>query len=240
MKRFFILSILFMTVCSSCRYLSGKRIMGNGVIKSETRTAGSFSSIDVSGAIDVYVKQDSVSSIRIETDENLLEYIEITANENILSIKPRRHSNPRPTGKIKVFVSNPSFKHLEAAGACNIYSENKITDAATITIDLSGASDVKMELAAPVVDVDVSGAGSINLKGEARDFKAQGTGATNIYCYELMAENTTIELTGAGSAQVFASVKLDVHVSGAADVKYKGNPTVSQSVSGAGSVKKAD
>jgi hypothetical protein len=35
-------------------------------------------------------------------------------------------------------------------------------------------------------------------------------------------------------------VKLDVDVSGAADVKYKGNATVSQRVSGAGSVKKVN
>jgi len=55
-----------------------------------------------------------------------------------------------------------------------------------------------------------------------------------------MAENTQVELSGAGDAQVFASVKLDVRVSGAADVKYKGNATVSQSVRGAGSVKKVE
>jgi hypothetical protein len=35
-------------------------------------------------------------------------------------------------------------------------------------------------------------------------------------------------------------VKLDVDVSGAADVKYKGNAVVNQQVSGAGSVKKTD
>ena len=45
-------------------------------------------------------------------------------------------------------------------------------------------------------------------------------------------------MSGAGDAEVFASVKLDVEVSGASDVKYKGNAAVSQDVSGAGSVKK--
>lgn len=240
MKRILVFSFLTLLVFSSCDYISGKRIKGNGVIKTETRTVGSFSSIDVKGAIYVIIKQDSSTSVKIETDENLLDYIEITTNGDILNIQTRSRTNPRPTGKIKVFVSNPSFKHFEASGACNIYSENKIADAGTITIDLSGASEIKMELAAPAVDVDASGAGKIYLKGETRDLKAHGTGATDIYCYELMTENTTIQLSGAGSAQVFASVKLDVHITGAADVKYKGNPTVSQSVSGAGSVKKVD
>lgn len=240
MKRILVFSFLILLVFSSCRYITGKRIRGNGVIKTENRSAGSFSNVDVSGAIDVYLTQDSTSSIKIETDENLLEYIEITVNGTTLSIQPRSHTNLKPTRQIKVFVSNPSFNHLEASGACNIFSENKITDATAITIELTGASDVKMELATPKVDVDVSGASNIYLKGETKDFKAEGTGSTDIRCYELMAENATIDLSGSGDAQVFASLKLDVHVSGAADVKYKGNPTVSQSISGAGSIKKVD
>ena len=55
----------------------GKRIHGNGNIKTETRTALEFNSIDVSGSIDVIVRQDSVRSIKVETDENLLEYIQV-------------------------------------------------------------------------------------------------------------------------------------------------------------------
>ena len=81
----------------------------------------------------------------------------------------------------------------------------------------------------------------LHLTGETKDFNVDGSGAQSIKCFELMAENAHVEMSGAGDAEVFASVKLDVHVaSGASDVKYKGNATVSQNVSGAGSVKKAD
>jgi Putative auto-transporter adhesin, head GIN domain len=78
------------------------------------------------------------------------------------------------------------------------------------------------------------------LKGETKDFSADGSGSTDIKCFELLAENTNVELSGAGDAQVFASVKLDVQVSGAADVKYKGNAAVTKEISGAGSVKKVE
>jgi hypothetical protein len=90
------------------------------------------------------------------------------------------------------------------------------------------------------VNVDVSGASSVTLKGETRDFIVEGSGSTDVKCYELLAESTRVDISGASSAQVFASVKLDVDVSGAADVKYKGNAVVNQQVSGAGSVKKTD
>jgi len=57
----------------------------------------------------------------------------------------------------------------------------------------------------------------------------------------MKAENTKVDISGAGSAEVYASVKLDAEVSGAGSIKYKGNAgNVIQQVSGAGSVKKAE
>ena len=216
------------------------KVRGNGTIKTENRTAGTFTGVDVGGNFDLYVKQDSTRSVRIEADENLMQYIEVKMDGDKLVVQPKDGYNLSGSKQIKVYVSSPVLNKLEASGACDIIGENKITSTETMYIDLSGASDVKLELKAPKVETTSSGAGSISLKGETKDFSVDGSGSTDINCFELMAENTTVELSGAGDAQVFASVKLDVQVSGAADVKYKGNATVNQSVSGAGSVKKVE
>jgi hypothetical protein len=162
------------------------------------------------------------------------------AEGNTLSIRPKDNARLRPSGKIKVYVSNSSFKHFETSGDCDILSENKISSSDELSFNLTGAGKIKMDLNAPKVKVDLSGAGTIALAGETKDFRVDGSGATEINCFDLKAENTYVELSGAGDAEVFASVKLDVHVSGAADVKYKGNASVSQSISGAGSVKREE
>ena len=240
MRRFFFFALLLISTLTSCHYFSGKRIRGNGVVKSENRTAGSFNSIHVSGIADVYVRQDSVNSVRVEADENLLEFIIIENDNGTLDIHQKDGINLKPSGSIKVYVSGPSFKNFEASGACDFYGENKITGTESVTIHLSGSSDVNMDLKAPRVVVDLSGAGTITLRGDTKDFSVHGSGSTDINCFELLAENTKVELSGAGDAEVFASVQLDVHVSGAADVKYKGNANVSKEVSGAGSVKKVE
>jgi hypothetical protein len=194
----------------------------------------------VSGNTDVYVKQDSVFSVRVEAEENLLEYIIIETDGNTLHIHQKEGTSLNPTKSIKVYVSGPMFKHFEASGACDIYSENKLSSNESIGINLSGSCDVKLELKAPEVKAGLSGAGTVTLKGETKDLEIDGSGSTDIKCFEMLTENTHIVLSGAGDAEVYASVKLDVHVSGAADVKYKGNAAVNQDVSGAGSVKKAD
>lgn len=240
MKNILLFSVLALFVFTSCRQVFGKRIRGNGNVKTETRSAGQFSNINVSGNINVYVSQDSVSSLKVEADENLQEYIIIENDGGTLDIHSRSGYNLKPSKHIKVYISNNDFEKFSASGACDIFTENRITGREAITINLSGASNVNMDVKAPRVEAKLSGAGNITLKGETRDFEADGSGSTDFKCFDLMAENTKVSLSGAGNAEVFASVKLDVHVSGAADVKYKGNATVSQQVTGAGSVKKVE
>ena len=240
MKRTLFLLSAFFLVLSSCSNFLGKRIRGNGKITTESRTASAFTGVKVSGAIDLYVSNGAATAIRVDADENLMKYIVVENDGDMLEVRTKNGVNLKPSRAIRVYISAPAFTSLEASGASDIYSESKILSQGSLRIELSGASDAKLELNAPKVDVDVSGACSVTLKGETRDFTVEGTGSTDIKCYELMAENTKVDISGAGNAQVYASVKLDVDVSGAADVKYKGNAVVSQQISGAGSVKKTD
>jgi hypothetical protein len=240
MNRIFLAAVFFSVIFTSCHFRSGKRIDGNGVIKSETRSVNSFNSINVSGEIEVYVKQDSVTSVRIETDENLLEYVHIKTEGGALQIEEEDGYDPVSAKGIKVYVSGQSFKGFEASGACDMYSENKISSSNEISINATGASSIKMELKAPKVTAEITGASHVTLNGETKNFDADASGASDIKCFELMTEETDVEVSGASHAEIFASVKSSLHASGASSIKYKGNATVTQETSGAGSVNKAE
>lgn len=230
--------MVIMITGTGCREILGKRVRGNGNIKSETRTSVAVNKVDVSGNIDVYVREDSTSGIRVEADENLLEYIVANNDGGVLRIHERRGYNLRPSRGVKVYVFGPDISNFEASGACDIFSENQITSSSAIDIDLSGASNVNLDVNAPGVDASLSGAGTVSLKGQTRDLKLVGSGSSDFNCLDLMAENVTVRISGAGNADVNASVRLDVRVSGAGEVRYKGNAMVDQKVTGAGSVKK--
>jgi len=242
MGKVFIGSFLALVIFSSCWNIFGKKVRGNGtVITSNLDMSNmSYRSIDVSGSMDVYVKQDSVSSVKIETDENLIRYIVVRTEGDELKIYPKDNYNLRPSGAIKVFVSGPVFKDFEASGACDFYSENKISDPEKISLDLSGACNATMDLNAPEVSVDISGSGSAILKGETKNLEADGSGSSRFKCFDLKAENVEVDISGSGEAEVFASVKLDVEISGSGSVTYKGNAAVNQKISGSGSVKKVE
>jgi Putative auto-transporter adhesin, head GIN domain len=241
MKNVFLFSLFVLVISSGCREIGGRRIRGSGEIKTEARTVSSFNSVQVSGAIDVYIKQDSVSSVKVVADDNLMEYIEVETRGSTLEIHTRRGVNIRTTDKIKVYVSNPSYKELEASGASSIRGENKIISTEALFVGLSGASDGRLDIDAPKVSIEVSGASNVTMRGKTKDIEADASGASKIKCFDLLAENVNVESTGASHAEVYASVKIIPHASGASSVLYKGNAVVEdKKESGASNVRKAD
>jgi hypothetical protein len=240
MKNLLFFSLIVLFTVSSCREIGGRRIRGSRNITTETRTASDFDGVMVSGAIDLYVKQDSTTSIKIEADDNLQEYIEVHTDGSILEIHTKRGVNLRPSHSIKVYISNPAFKHLEASGACSINGESTITSTDMLNVHLTGASSAKLEMDAPKISAEVTGASNLNLRGKTRDFEADASGASEIKGYDLLTENTYAEISGASSLQVYASVKVQGSASGASNIKYKGNAANSVSSSGASGVNKVE
>jgi hypothetical protein len=225
---------------SSCREF-GKRIKGNGNVTSQERALSGFTAIDVSSSIDVYVRQDSsAAKIRVETDDNIQQYITTTEGGGVLYIDIKKNYNPKPTKGIKVYVSGPEFRKFVASGDCDIVSENQLSSQGSVDIHLSGACDANLQLKAPRIIAGLTGAGTLTLKGQTRDLEMKGTGSSTLHCFDMLSENATVHITGAGDAEVSASVKLDVHVTGSGSVKYRGSPAVSQQISGAGNIRKVD
>ena len=241
MIRVLIFSFLLIAIAgTSCREIFGKRIRGNGHITRQPRQESGFGGVAVSGNIDVYLKTDSTTSVSIETDENLQHYVTTTVSGGILHVRYKKGANPKPSRGVNVYVSAPSLTTLKASGACELNSESRINATEKLHITLSGSSSSKLDVNAPEIEASLSGACTLEIKGETRALLAKGAGSTDIRAFELMAENAHIRISGAGDAEVSASVKLDVKVTGAGSVRYRGNPQVSQHVTGSGSVRRVE
>lgn len=239
MRKYCFLALIVFLGLVSCRFL-GKRIRGNGVIKTEERTVSSFKEVEAAGDIKLNVIQGDLKPVKLVGDENILAYIEVIQNGDHITIKTKEGVNISPSGDLNVYVTSPNYKSIDVSGSSDIIGQNKITSSDELSLQASGAGDIKMEVDAPKITAGISGSGSINLKGQAKDLEIDLTGAGHAYCYDLLTENTSVDISGAGSAQVYASVKLSADVSGAGNINYKGNAAVSQKISGAGSVNKAD
>jgi hypothetical protein len=233
-----ILVILLMnisTLFAGCA-LIGER--GNGHIKSEDRSLPTFNSIEVSGAYEILITQGTPQKVTVEADENLLSLIKTEVKGDELSIydKEPMHSSR----SLKIYITVADLKKIDISGSCDLKSQGKITTE-DLVLEISGSADTHLDLDVKRLGVGCSGSSKMNFSGTALKSQMSVSGASDIYAFDLATETTSVEISGVGHVDVNVSKEINAEVSGAASIRYKGSPEkVNQSVSGSGSIKKAE
>jgi len=205
MKKIFPLLLPILVLFSSCRYVTGKRIRGNGNLKTETRSSGSFKSVSSHGSFNVYVSSGD-QSVKIEAEENLLPYIETYVDGSILHVQEKDNIWLRPSREIKIFVSLQDFEAIRSYGSGDIVGQSKITNASKLELTVNGSANIKMDIDAPEIDAETNGSGDIDLKGSTKSWNGEIHGSGNIRAMDLKSENATIKIYGSGDADVFADI----------------------------------
>jgi hypothetical protein len=224
-----------LTLQSGCSY-AFNGIKGNGNVVKQERQISSFNSLEVGGAFRVFLSQGDKVALTVEADENLLGVIKTNVIGNTLKISTTEDINNSEA--LNIYLTITDLKEMEISGACKLTCENKIK-LNDLDMECSGASDVELKLAANNLELDFSGASQVDMFGSANEVNLDLSGASDLDAIELEAEKYTADISGASNAKINVKSELSVDVSGAASLKYKGEPKLIQTdVSGAGSLKK--
>jgi len=238
MKKCLLALAAIVFVLSSCSF---QNIKGDDNVISKSYTENGFKDIDVSSALEVHMTQGTAYSLKIEGEKNIVDLLNVKTKGDKLEIDIQDKISFSPTRPIKVFITSPAYRDISGSGACSFYTVQKLISTGDIKVDLSGSCTAKLELDAKKIVVDASGATDIELLGTATELDIDASGSTAIRAFGLITQITTLDMSGAGDAEVFASKSLSVDLSGAATVKYKGNPSsLKQEISEAGNVSKVD
>jgi hypothetical protein len=216
----------------------GERIKGSGHIKTENRQISEAKKIKVSGDMDVYIEQGPVS-VKVEGDDNVLQYVETTMEDNWLKIRTRDNMNISTNEPIKVYVTTPEITDLNVSGSGNIKSNPKFSTDNNTSFSISGSGDITVAINAPKVETHISGSGNLHISGETKDVEIHISGSGNYDGGNLKAENADVSIAGSGDANLFADNRLKASVAGSGNIKYRGNATVDSHIVGSGSVAKS-
>ncbi len=130
----------------------------------------------------------------------------------------------------------PHLTELDVSGA----SEGNISgfeSTESLDIDVSGASSINGEIEAASVVFELSGASSARLTGSAGDAMVKASGASRLLLADLMINDADVTLTGASTADINLDGRLDVSLSGASSLNFKGTPTMGRiEISGGSSI----
>lgn len=241
MNKLFSLSLLsFVVLLSSCNFIGGKKVRGNGNVVTQDRSVSTFSGVKSAGSLDIVLVNGPAQSVKIEAEENLQEYIETNVDGDVLTVRTREGYRISPRKDLKIYVTSPALRDVKVVGSGNITSQGAISSSNELKFSINGSGDIDVNVDAPKVEAEISGSGDMKLQGTVKTFDSQINGNGDIHAMDLKAEEAKVEINGSGDAEVFGSVKVEVVVRGSGDVAYKGNGQVISDIKGSGSVTKRD
>lgn len=212
---------VLIAVLTACGINLGKigsvtRVSGSGNVKTETRNVSGFNGVTVTGAGNILIDQNGTESLTVTTDDNLLQYVktDVRGGKLVLDFTPGLMFDKVKDLTFQIGMKN--LNSLQVDGAARIQGKNIATD--NLSVKLNGAGAITLSGKATELDVVIDGVGAYD-------------GA------ELATQRAKVTHNGTGGAVVRVSDKLEASVSGLGGIEYIGNPQVTKSVGGLGTVR---
>lgn len=235
------IAYILAVLTSSCVGFNEKNVKLSGVTKVSTKEVSAFDKVDVSGAIDVIVNIGNKSEVVIEADSAIMPYVVTEVKDRELRIynKDIIGFYNFKNNKILVTITTPSILELESSGACDVTINDLKTD--MFKVSLSGACDLIGSFECNVLDFESSGSSDSKLKGKVKNCNIELSGACDIKALDLEVDSLKIEGSGSSNVEITVQNSLDVELSGASELRYKGEPKyIKTDMSGVSNLTKID
>jgi hypothetical protein len=208
---------------------------GSGELKSDTRLLKPFTRIELNTDAKVIITKDTVQSIRVEAQPNVLKVLTTEVSGKWLYIDlDGCLADHKP---ITVYISTPSFETIEVDGSGSVEGRGSF-NGEKITLSIDGSGSINIGLSANEVKSEIKGSGNMNLSGSARKFDVDLSGSGDVNAQEMPSGVCKVNVRGSGNCRIFAINKLAVDIAGSGNVFYKGTPDITTNITGSGKLEK--
>jgi len=202
------------------------------------RAVQTFHAIEVSSGIDLYLSAGEPALAVSARDDESRAAIRTEVRNGVLHISYDWKAMGSHGGNkaLTVYVAIGTLDYLSASGGSNV-SISGVLRSDSISIWLSGGSDLRGELDAGRLALNQSGGSDADLKGHVGRLSIEASGGSDFKGYDLVADNCIILASGASDIDITVNRELWAEASGASDIKWRGSASVRKAkASGAGSV----
>ncbi|MCF8379362.1 MAG: DUF2807 domain-containing protein [Bacteroidales bacterium] len=232
----FILAFLFLALLGSCDAPPWGCIEGNGRIVTEERITGDFNKIVSSGSFVVDIRLSNETGVFVETDENLLPYIETNIQGSTLVLETRNDRCIKSREAILIYVDAVSIEKIKLSGSGTIFCDNIVGE--TLEIELPGSGEISCSgLDLDYLLASLPGSGIIELGGTAATSEYTISGSGLIKAINLTTDKCYANIPGSGNIYTTVNDLLDVEISGSGNLYYQGNPDIIQKITGSGNIR---
>jgi hypothetical protein len=217
---FYFLSLIMMLLCSSCIGESGKVYL-LGEIVNDQRNVPHFDAINVSSGIDVILNQGSNQKVIVKADKNVQDEIKTEVENNELKIYCTK--NFWRVSNITVEITIRDLKHLKVNAGADVKSNSKLI-VNDLTMEISGGSDININIEAQTLTLYASSGSDVNLEGNSASISIKSSSGSDINASYLKANEAVITTSSGSDVHVNAKSSIVVNASGGSDVYVTGKP----------------
>ena len=225
-------------VLSSCNAIGKK---GNGNVTIEDRTVSSFTRLSIEGVFPVELSQDgSREWVKVETDENLQEFVVIKNDGDELKIEMKDKPNVRKSTKIKVYVNVKNLSEINFNSIGNLTSNGKLSFD-SVELNTEAVGKLNLDLDAEFLRANLNSVGTTTLSGNVFEARINNKSVGALNAYDLKTKVLMIHNVAVGAAEVYADSIFHIRSSAIGTLKYKGAGQVVELKSeGVGKVEKEE
>lgn len=189
---------------------------GRSVI-TQTRDVAQFDAIKVSAVFKVIFTQGEPQSLKIETDEELMDHVSTTVSGTTLDISTQG-SIRNPT-RMMIYITAKELKSLTMSGASKFSTTNKITTP-QLSLDLSGVAYANITADVNMLSCNLSGVSKIEIQGVGDQLTADISGTSKLLASKFEVKDAKVNASGVSNAYVNASKSVSADASGVSNIKY--------------------
>jgi hypothetical protein len=224
----------------------GSTVRGSGTVVNVDRTASNITGVELAMPGIMHITMGASESLRIEAEDNLMEYIQTNVTLGKLVIGTRQGINLQTTRPINYYLMVTELNSIVISSSGDIETDNLQSGSFSITISSSGklsisgldctSLHVKISssgdteigtLRADSISVTISSSGNLDILGgqvQQQDITISSSGEYR--ARELSSVTANVVLTSSGEATVRVSTRLSGRLSSSANINYLGNPDV--------------
>jgi hypothetical protein len=214
---------------------------------SKTLEVDDFTGIKVNGSFQVFLKQGSKQSVKVEGEETDIDKMSTTVKNGIWTIQMKSNNKKGSCGNnysynsksgkaaLKVYITMPTLTYVSLNSSGKVTTQNKF-NVDNLDLNISGNGKMRLGLTAKSIESNICGSGKMVLNGSSKHFEAKISGSGDVDAEDLQSKNANVSISGSGDINVHATDYLKAKIAGSGDVLYKGSPDVHKKITGSGSV----
>ena len=222
MRKILLAAVVSLVATATFAQDKNEIIEGNGKVVTRNVAVSSFDALKASGLYELKLSQGSTESVKIEADENLLEYFTIKKEGSKLVIDMDKLKNKNSGQlRLKVYLTFKQLKTIDLSTLGDVKSEGSLSfDDFKLSKD--GVGNLDLKLTANNITLNNQGVGNVTLSGKAQNAILRHEGVGSLNAGNFAVQTVDIKNTGVGSAEVNAEKELKVEDSYMGKIKNRG------------------